>query len=68
MRMVCGGYYDGVSGSPWIAGYDATRHTGVVIGEVGGRGGGGDDHDDDWISYSPAYGSELVALFKQAIS
>jgi V8-like Glu-specific endopeptidase len=66
MRMVCGGYYDGVSGSPWIAHYSATRHTGEVIGEVGGRGGGGDDRDDDWISYSPVYGSELVALYRRA--
>ncbi|MCU7729065.1 trypsin-like serine protease [Actinoplanes sp. KI2] len=67
MSMVCGGYFDGVSGSPWIAHYDAVRHTGQVIGEVGGRGGGGDDYDDDWISYSPVYGSELVSLYRRAI-
>ncbi|WP_157437202.1 trypsin-like serine peptidase [Actinoplanes subtropicus] len=68
MRMVCGGFFDGVSGSPWIAGYDPLRHTGQVIGEVGGRGGGGDDQDHDWISYSPMFGSELLSLYHQAVS
>lgn len=68
MSMVCAGYYDGVSGSPWIANYDAVKHTGTVIGSLGGRGGGGDDDDDDWISYSPAYGSELTSLYRKALS
>jgi V8-like Glu-specific endopeptidase len=66
MRMICGGYFDGVSGSPWIAHYNAARHTGQVIGEVGGRGGGGDDYDDDWISYSPMFGRELTSLYERA--
>lgn len=68
MRMICGGYFNGVSGSPWIAHYDPVKHTGQVIGEVGGRGGGGNDYDDDWVSYSPLYGASLVALYKRASS
>jgi V8-like Glu-specific endopeptidase len=68
MQMICGGYYNGVSGSPWIAHYNAATHTGQVIGEVGGRGGGGNDSDDDWVSYSPIYDRQLMSLYTDAVA
>ncbi|WP_331738248.1 trypsin-like serine peptidase [Streptomyces sp. NBC_00069] len=63
MKMECGGYYSGVSGGPWIKGYDSKTNTGQVIGNVGGMGGGG---DVDWISYSPIYGKDAQDLYNDA--
>jgi len=56
MRMLCGGYFNGVSGSPWVAGRR-------VIGVLGGRNGGG---EQDWVSYSPYLGPEMTALYARA--
>ncbi|MFI1796705.1 trypsin-like serine peptidase [Streptomyces sp. NPDC020379] len=66
MRMVCGGFYGGVSGGPWITGYNPSTRTGKVIGNVGGYNGGGDDADDDSVSYSPFYGKDATDLFNDA--
>lgn len=63
MKMECGGYYGGVSGSPWIKGYNPKTNTGQVIGNVGGMGGGGDVH---WISYAPLYGKDAQDLYNDA--
>lgn len=63
MQMECGGYYSGVSGGPWIRGYNASAKTGEVIGNVGGMGGGG---DVDSISYSPLYGKDAQDLYNDA--
>ncbi|MFE1876445.1 trypsin-like serine peptidase [Streptomyces sp. NPDC059496] len=63
MKMECKGYYAGVSGGPWIKGYNASARTGQVIGNVGGMGGGG---DVDWISYSPIYGKDAQDLYNDA--
>ncbi|MFE2529325.1 trypsin-like serine peptidase [Streptomyces sp. NPDC059382] len=63
MQMNCGGYYSGVSGGPWIRGYNASTRTGEVIGNVGGMGGGG---DNDWTSYSPLYGKDAQDLYNDA--
>ncbi|MGG8410483.1 trypsin-like serine peptidase [Streptomyces sp. 12297] len=63
MRMACSGYYGGVSGGPWIRNYDPRTGTGEVIGNVGGVGGGGDDH---WISYAPVYGQDALDLYNDA--
>ncbi|MFF2785962.1 trypsin-like serine peptidase [Streptomyces sp. NPDC058049] len=63
MKMECKGYYGGVSGGPWIKGYNASARTGQVIGNVGGMGGGG---DVDWISYSPIYGKDAQDLYNDA--
>lgn len=35
LKMECGGYYGGVSGSPWIKGYNAAARTGRVVGNIG---------------------------------
>uniref|UniRef100_UPI002F919BF3 trypsin-like serine peptidase n=1 Tax=Streptomyces virginiae TaxID=1961 RepID=UPI002F919BF3 len=63
MKMECGGFHPGVSGGPWIKGYNPKTNTGQVIGNVGGVGGGGDVH---WISYSPLYGKDAQDLYNDA--
>ncbi len=68
LQMLCGGYYGGVSGGPWIANWDAKRNTGDVIGIVGGYNGGGDRADDDWISYSPVFDGEIQNLYQAAVA
>jgi V8-like Glu-specific endopeptidase len=68
MQMKCKGYYDGVSGGPWITDYDANSNTGKVIGNVGGYNGGGDDADDDWLTYSPYYDQNIFNLYTQAVT
>jgi V8-like Glu-specific endopeptidase len=68
MLMYCRGYYGGVSGGPWILNYNAAKHTGQVIGNVGGYHGGGDDEDHDWVTYSPMYTNETTALYDDAVA
>lgn len=59
LRFVCGGYPDGTSGGPWIIG--KTR----VYGVIGGYQQGG---SKSWISYSPYFGSNVRALYHQAVA
>ncbi|GAA4630777.1 hypothetical protein GCM10023196_057460 [Actinoallomurus vinaceus] len=60
MKMLCNGFYGGVSGGPWIE--DGNK----VIGNVGGYNGGGNDANDDWITYAPIYGKDAVDLYNDA--
>jgi V8-like Glu-specific endopeptidase len=68
MRVDCRGYWDGVSGGPWMINFNGT--TGDIIGNVGGLNGGGlvDPADPLYqqVSYSPFYGDQIFALYKQA--
>ncbi|MFJ3233937.1 trypsin-like serine peptidase [Streptomyces sp. NPDC086787] len=66
LRMTCTGYYGGVSGGPWIEDYNRTTGTGKVVGNTGGYNGGGDDADDDWVTYAPVYGNAAQLLFQDA--
>ncbi|MFD3676840.1 FG-GAP-like repeat-containing protein [Streptomyces sp. NPDC058613] len=66
MQMECGGYYGGVSGSPWIKGYDAKTRSGQVIGNLGGYNGGGNDANVDWVSYAPLFGKDAQDLYNDA--
>ncbi|MEU6511670.1 FG-GAP-like repeat-containing protein [Streptomyces sp. NPDC046942] len=68
MSMTCGGYYGGVSGSPWITDYQDDATTGHVIGNLGGYNGGGNDADVDYISYAPAFGADAANLLADAIA
>ncbi|MGW1774624.1 trypsin-like peptidase domain-containing protein [Streptomyces sp. NPDC002104] len=63
LRMVCEGFYGGVSGGPWIKDYDAAHRTGKVIGNTGGYHGGG---NDSWVTYAPAYGRDARDLYEDA--
>ncbi|MFD7913497.1 trypsin-like serine peptidase [Streptomyces sp. NPDC059752] len=66
LKMECGGYHGGVSGSPWIKGYNAAARTGQVVGNIGGYNGGGNDAEAHWISYSPLYGKDAQDLYDDA--
>ena len=66
LRMTCKGFYGGVSGGPWIEDYDSTTGTGKVIGNTGGYNGGGNDANDDWVTYAPVYGKDAQDLFDHA--
>ncbi|MFG2636305.1 hypothetical protein ACGFX8_20880 [Streptomyces sp. NPDC048362] len=68
MSMTCGGYYGGVSGSPWITDYEDDGRTGHVIGNLGGYNGGGNDADVDYISYAPAFGADAENLLGYAVA
>jgi V8-like Glu-specific endopeptidase len=63
MRIVCGGFYGGTSGAPWLVHYDQRTRTGELIGNIGGQDGGG---PDDRLSYSPVYGDAVLRLYRQA--
>ncbi|MGJ5890338.1 trypsin-like serine peptidase [Streptomyces niveiscabiei] len=66
LSMACTGFYGGVSGGPWIKDYDPARGTGKVIGATGGYNGGGNDTNDDWVTYAPLFGKDAQALFNDA--
>ncbi|MFF7352548.1 trypsin-like serine peptidase [Streptomyces filipinensis] len=68
MSMTCGGYYGGVSGSPWITDYKDDAGTGHVIGDLGGYNGGGNDANVDYISYAPAFGTDAANLLAAAVA
>lgn len=59
MTFVCGGYTNGTSGGPWII--NGTE----VYGVIGGYQQGGATPS---ISYSPYFGSNILALYNQAVA
>ncbi|MFH8340475.1 trypsin-like serine peptidase [Streptomyces sp. AM6-12] len=62
----CGGMWGGVSGGPWFSEVDWSKGTGVIIGNVGGYNGGGNDADVDWLTYSPMHGDWFFRLYDEA--
>ncbi|MFH9420748.1 trypsin-like serine peptidase [Streptomyces sp. NPDC017529] len=69
LRMECGGFYGGTSGSPWLSRFDERTRTGYVVGNLGGLNGGGPSGpDSDRTSYSPYYGREVFRLYARAIA
>ncbi|MER5299662.1 trypsin-like serine protease [Streptomyces lasiicapitis] len=68
MEFVCGGYYGGVSGGPWITDFNPENGTGNIIGNTGGYNGGGNDQNVDWLIYSPVHDRELQALYDDAVA
>lgn len=65
LEFDCGGYSDGTSGSPLIAGMNAITGLGTVIGVIGGHEQGGYTPD---VSYAAKFGPSVAALFKTAIN
>jgi V8-like Glu-specific endopeptidase len=63
MQFNCHGFRDGVSGGPWIIGYNAKTGTGTVFGDIGGYQQGG---ALEWTSYSPYISSDARSLYTQA--
>ncbi|WP_327324176.1 serine protease [Streptomyces sp. NBC_01210] len=68
MRIDCGGFYGGTSGSPWLANFDEKTKTGDVIGNLGGWNGGGLKNGSDRISFAPVYGDEVFKLYDDAVN
>ncbi|MFJ4326090.1 trypsin-like serine peptidase [Streptomyces tricolor] len=68
LSMTCGGYYGGVSGSPWITDYKDDARGGHVIGNLGGYNGGGNDANVDYISYATAFGADAANLLAHAVA
>ncbi|MEU7182198.1 MULTISPECIES: trypsin-like serine peptidase [Streptomyces] len=67
LRMECGGFHGGTSGSPWLTRFDERTRTGCVIGVIGGLNGGGPPGPgSDRISYSPYFGTETLDLYSRA--
>ncbi|WJV46983.1 trypsin-like serine peptidase [Streptomyces flavofungini] len=64
LRMECGGFHGGTSGSPWLRNFDERTGTGQVVGNLGGAGGGGASDD---VSYAPYYDDEVFKLYRDAI-
>lgn len=67
LRMECGGFYGGTSGSPWLTDFDEQTGTGRVIGLIGGLNGGGPKGpNSDRISYSPYFSGKILSLYARA--
>ncbi|MCX4882457.1 sialidase family protein [Streptomyces sp. NBC_00847] len=66
MRMDCGGFYGGTSGSPWITGLNERTGSGTVIGDLGGYDGGGLENNSDRISFAATYDQRAVEIYDAA--
>jgi V8-like Glu-specific endopeptidase len=62
LRFDCGGYANGTSGSPWVAGFDPQTRTGTIVGVIGGYQEGGTEA----VSYSSYLGPEVLRLYREA--
>ncbi|KKZ71951.1 hypothetical protein VO63_21075 [Streptomyces showdoensis] len=67
LRMECGGFYSGVSGSPWIADFDPRTRTGKVVGVLGGWNGGGPSDDDPGVSFAVPAEEATFRLYDDAV-
>ncbi len=65
LEFDCDGYTAGTSGSPFLIGVDTATGAGTVIGVIGGYEQGGDSPD---VSYAPAFGQNVQALYDTAVS
>jgi V8-like Glu-specific endopeptidase len=63
LEFDCGGYTDGTSGGPFLAGVSASSGLGTVIGVIGGYEQGGDTPQ---VSYSAAFGAAVAVLYQAA--
>ncbi|MCX5060339.1 FG-GAP-like repeat-containing protein [Streptomyces sp. NBC_00201] len=66
MRMDCGGFYGGTSGSPWITGLNERTGSGTVIGNLGGYFGGGLENNSDRISFAATYDQRAFEIYDAA--
>jgi V8-like Glu-specific endopeptidase len=65
LEFDCGGYTDGTSGGPFLAGVDPRTGRGTVIGVIGGYEQGGLTPQ---VSYSAMFGANVMALYEVAVA
>jgi V8-like Glu-specific endopeptidase len=65
LEFDCGGYTDGTSGGPFLAGVTSLTGQGTVIGVIGGYEQGGLVPQ---VSYSPMFGANVAALYRLAMA
>ena len=65
LEFDCGGYTDGTSGGPFLAGVNPLTGQGTVIGVIGGYEQGGLTPQ---ISYSAMFGPDVAALYQTAVA
>ncbi len=61
----CGGFANGTSGGPWLAGYDSQTGRGRLYGVTGGRHQGG---CVSWVSYSSVFDAGTMAVYQRAVT
>jgi hypothetical protein len=65
LEFDCGGYTDGTSGGPFLAGVNPRNGRGTVIGVIGGYEQGGLSPQ---VSYSAMFGANVAALYREAVA
>ncbi len=65
LEFDCGGYTDGTSGGPFLAGVDPLTGQGTMIGVIGGYEQGGLTPQ---VSYSSMFGANVAALYQLAVA
>jgi len=63
LRFGCGGFDDGSSGAPFLTGISRQSGLGTIVGVIGGYQQGG---DTSAVSYSPAFGPVVQAVYRDA--
>jgi V8-like Glu-specific endopeptidase len=62
LEFDCDGYTDGTSGAPFLVASNASGQA-TILAVIGGYEQGGDTAD---VSYAPAFGTAVTALYRQA--
>jgi hypothetical protein len=65
LEFDCGGYTDGTSGGPFLAGVDPLTGQGTVVGVIGGYEQGGSTPQ---VSYSAMFGTGVADLYQTAVA
>ncbi len=65
LEFDCGGYSDGTSGGPFLAGVNPLNGQGTVIGVLGGYEQGGLTPQ---VSYAAMFGANVTALYQVAVA
>lgn len=65
LEFDCAGFANGTSGGPFLTDISAVSGQGTIVGIIGGYQQGGDTAD---VSYSPVLGSNVAALYSQAVA
>jgi V8-like Glu-specific endopeptidase len=65
LEFDCGGYTQGTSGGPFLAGINPVSGQGTVIGVIGGYEQGGSTAQ---VSYSAMFGRAVAALYQTAVA